>query len=227
MNDLLGIRRLLMNFGFVISAAMVLLFGVRADAAGGAASADSAEAWQAAVLQMQSEIAASEPNDEEFAAVVEDFSKIGEREFPVYWDCSLQDAGPDFGPWLRTSTMPTVARDATRKVLAELGAAGRDMTIELDRLANEPSSVEPRHWLELYLRAAGLRREIRLKNLRRQYPQWIFTKHYTLGGSHYAYTEGQSDAQAERHFVPGAALCLLNWNGGAARVQTLLETPTA
>ena len=53
----------------------------------------------------------------------------------------------------------------------------------------------------------------------------VFTKHYDLGGSHYAYTEGQSDAQAERHFVPGSALCLLEVENGVARVRTLLEDP--
>ena len=31
-------------------------------------------------------------------------------------------------------------------------------------------------------------------------PRLVFTKHYNMGGSHYAYTEGQSDAQRERHF---------------------------
>ena len=41
----------------------------------------------------------------------------------------------------------------------------------------------------------------------------VFTKHYDLGGSHYAYTEGQSDAQNERHFVPGGRLCLLELDG--------------
>jgi hypothetical protein len=32
---------------------------------------------------------------------------------------------------------------------------------------------------------------------------------YELGGSHYAYTEGQSDTQAERHFAPNASMCVL------------------
>ena len=51
----------------------------------------------------------------------------------------------------------------------------------------------------------------------------MFTKHYNMGGSHYAYTEGQSDAQAERHFVPGTALCLLEMDGTTPRIRTLLE----
>jgi hypothetical protein len=53
----------------------------------------------------------------------------------------------------------------------------------------------------------------------------VFTKHYDLGGSHYAYTEGQSDAQNERHFVPGASLCLLEMEGLYGTVRTLLEDP--
>ncbi len=56
-----------------------------------------------------------------------------------------------------------------------------------------------------------------------QYPQWIFTKHHTLGGSHYAYTEGQSDAQHERQFEPNAALCRLEIDGAGTRVHTLIE----
>jgi hypothetical protein len=78
-------------------------------------------------------------------------------------------------------------------------------------------------WLDFYLRAAALRREIRLRELSRQYPQWIFTKHHTLGGSHYAYTEGLSDAQHERQFEPGAALCRLEIEGARTRVHTLIE----
>ena len=46
-----------------------------------------------------------------------------------------------------------------------------------------------------------------------------------MGGSHYAYTEGQSDAQAERTFIPGSALCLLEMQGTTPVVRTLLEDP--
>ncbi len=54
-------------------------------------------------------------------------------------------------------------------------------------------------------------------------PRFVFVKHAIMGGSHYAYTEGQSDAQAERHFEPGSALCLFDPANGA---QTLLEDKT-
>ncbi|MBM3475822.1 MAG: hypothetical protein FJX75_21350, partial [Armatimonadetes bacterium] len=53
----------------------------------------------------------------------------------------------------------------------------------------------------------------------------VFTRHYDLGGSHYAYTEGQSDAQNERHFVPGSSLCLLEMDGLYGAVRTLLDDP--
>jgi hypothetical protein len=51
----------------------------------------------------------------------------------------------------------------------------------------------------------------------------VFTRHYNLGGSHYAYTEGLSDAQNERHFVPGSALCLLDLRGGEPVVRELIR----
>lgn len=66
----------------------------------------------------------------------------------------------------------------------------------------------------------------RLQHLRDRCPRIVFTKHYNLGGSHYAYTEGQSDAQSERHFVPGSALCLLELGESAEpRVRTLIDSP--
>jgi len=172
------------------------------------------------VLKTQAKIA-SEPNQEARKAMAEEFSDWSEREFTACWDWCLQDMGPDFVPLLTASSMPSVVQNATRKALDELEAAGQDLRAEFDRLLNQSQFVEPGSWLELYLRAAQARREARLRNLLRQYPRWVFTKHYTLGGSHYAYTEGQSDAQDERHFSPGAALCRVDLESD--KVQTLLE----
>ncbi|MCX8038899.1 MAG: hypothetical protein N3D11_18005, partial [Candidatus Sumerlaeia bacterium] len=55
-------------------------------------------------------------------------------------------------------------------------------------------------------------------------PPFVFVKHAVMGGSHYAYTEGQSDAQHERHFEPGSALCL--FDPATGKVETLLEDKT-
>lgn len=80
-------------------------------------------------------------------------------------------------------------------------------------------------WLELYVEACRARRAARLAPLAAKSPRFVFTRHYTLGGSHYAYTEGQSDAQSERHFVPGAQLCLAEVAGGEVRIETLIDDP--
>ena len=57
-----------------------------------------------------------------------------------------------------------------------------------------------------YIKASQERRNERLKTLKKTFPNIVFTKHFDLGGSHYAYSEAQSDAQNERNFVAGTAL---------------------
>jgi hypothetical protein len=210
---------------FTAAAVFVLMLGIGAKAGVSASDRlpEQAQRWRAAVLKAQAEAAALDPRSEAFAAAVEEFSVRGEREFPMYWDWCLQDGGPSFGPWLSAATMSAVAQQAAGKALAELGTADPNLQAEFDHLARQSLSVEPQRWLEFYLRVAQRRREIRLRTLCRQYPQWIFTKHHTLGGSHYAYTEGQSDAQHERQFEPGAALCRLEIDGTGTRVHTLIE----
>ena len=66
----------------------------------------------------------------------------------------------------------------------------------------------------------------RLEEAKQAGKKIVFTKHYDMGGSHYAYTEGQSDAQAERHFRPGTALCILEMSNGLyGKVHTLIDDP--
>lgn len=146
-----------------------------------------------------------------------------EDGFPVQWDWFLQDAGPRAAEWFDRAKTGEITLGMIRKVLQELGPEGAAFQAELETaLARSLDPVAPQ-WLELYERAAAKRRAMRLKPLAKM--QLLFTKHYNLGGSHYAYTEGQSDAQAERHFIPGSALCLLEIDGGNLRVRTLLEDP--
>ena len=83
---------------------------------------------------------------------------------------------------------------------------------------------DPR-WLELYHRACERRRLVRLNPYRQQLQRVVFTKHFNLGGSHYAYTEAQSDAQHERNFRPGASLCVLDGDGNYGRIRTLINDP--
>lgn len=135
------------------------------------------------------------------------------------------DPRRDFAPYFRPGRNASLEREMIGRVLAELGDAGAPFQARLDGLAEEDLPVGDPAWLELYVEACRRRRQERLRPLLAVAPRIIFTKHYTLGGSHYAYTEGQSDAQAERHFLPGSALCLLELNATGARVETLLEDP--
>ena len=92
---------------------------------------------------------------------------------------------------------------AAKRIAGRLTAASELQTaIAAHRQRAAAPPRDPR-WEELYLRACARRRAARLGTLLEKAPRIVFTKHYDLGGSHYAYTEGQSDAQAERHFEPG------------------------
>lgn len=55
-------------------------------------------------------------------------------------------------------------------------------------------------------RAARLAKAVALSK------QWVYCRHYVMGGSFYAYTEALSDAQHERTYVPmGSSLCLATY----------------
>ncbi|MDX9978580.1 MAG: hypothetical protein RBU25_00915 [Lentisphaeria bacterium] len=123
-------------------------------------------------------------------------------QFPVETDWWLRDSGGD------SATVPAVLAE---RALAELAAGGEFLAAE-----------DP---LERYLAIARARRRERLAALETACPVFVFTKHYDLGGSHYAYTEGLSDAQSERHFKPGSALMLARIEGGEVKLETLIDDP--
>jgi hypothetical protein len=158
----------------------VLMLGIGAKAAD--SLPEQTRRWRAVVLEAQAKAESLDPRSEAFTAAVEAFSVRGEREFPVYWDWCLQDAGSSFRPWLSAATISETAQQAAAQALDELGAADPNLRAEFNRLTRQFSSVEPRQWLDFYLRVAQRRREVRLRMLCRRYPQWIFTKHHTLGG---------------------------------------------
>jgi len=142
-----------------------------------------------------------------------------------YGEPAAEDLNPrrDFGWYLEAGRDSKPEQQMIGRALAEMGGAGAALAARLETLVKAKTPVGDAAWLDLYVDACRLRRHQRLKPLLAQAPRIIFTKHYTMGGSHYAYTEGQSDAQAERTFVPGAALCLLEWDGSDFRTETLVE----
>jgi hypothetical protein len=160
-----------------------------------------------------------------------------EQDFPRECDWFLQDlvacgiplpgqTGDLHGypaRWFSAGADADLERRLMVKVLDELGPTGQPIRTELERLERLHVAPHSRPWLDLYVRGCGVRRAMRLRAMTARCSSLVFTKHANLGGSHYAYTEAQSDAQAERHFDPGSALCLLEMQGGEPRVRTLLE----
>ncbi|MBI5686498.1 MAG: hypothetical protein HZC54_15625 [Verrucomicrobia bacterium] len=145
-----------------------------------------------------------------------------ERDFPVEWDWAIQDGGLDFPTWFAADGNADAEKKMIARALEELGA-GRE---ELDALCRCNAPPDDPRWLSLYIKFCEQRRAIRLKTVLAQSPKIVFTKHQTIRPSFFAYTEGQSDAQAERHFHPGSSLCLLEMDGTRAKARTLLEDPT-
>jgi hypothetical protein len=141
-----------------------------------------------------------------------------EKKYPVACDWMQQDFQAQAWDWLAAPQVATVRRMMER-VLRELAESGLPEWKEV-RVPDDP---EVSRLLPRYLELCEARRRIRLRHLEAKAPRVVFTKHWNIGGSHYAYTEGQSDAQAERHFYPGSALCLLSYEHDVCRVEPLLQ----
>ena len=141
-----------------------------------------------------------------------------ERKFPLACDWMRQDFGPSAWEWLEHPDQASV-----RRMIEKVRSEPHDGAAPAWQKARVPSGGDVRALLRRYFELCQARRQTRLQTLVATAPQMIFTKHYNLGGSHYAYTEGQSDAQSERHFHPGSALCRLTFEQGMFQVATLLE----
>jgi hypothetical protein len=115
-------------------------------------------------------------------------------------------------------------KDAVAAIVGELNSGTAELRSRLDQLKDV--AADDARCQQLYRDACVSRREARLRLLLKKAPKIVFTRHYDLGGSHYAYTEGQSDAQNERVFVPGASFCLLSMDGLFGKVRTLVDDPS-
>ncbi|MBQ9813914.1 MAG: hypothetical protein IJM54_11465 [Thermoguttaceae bacterium] len=92
--------------------------------------------------------------------------------------------------------------------------------------AKEPAD-SPK-WRELYRSACLIRRARRLARAVEYAPKIVYTKHYVIGGSHYAYTEDVTD-EAKRDFScnrqPGGQLCLATFEpDGTIKNEVLIAT---
>ena len=147
----------------------------------------------------------------------------------VLEDWIRQDHGSDVTACFTSSESAKVETAMLDRVLDELDDLDASGNRNVEFRAKQTAFLQAdlpgngAGWKDLYVAACRCRRELRLHGLVEKYPRIVFTKHYDMGGSHYAYTEGQSDAQHERYFVPGSALCLLEFDGPWATARTLVE----
>ncbi len=110
---------------------------------------------------------------------------------------------------------------ALAKALAETAAlAGGEWSA-----AQPPAGGGAAAKLAFYRRVCAARRQARLAGVRRDLPRLVYARHFVMGGSHYAYTEALSDAQAERQFMAGGRLCLAEWRDGLWAESVLLDAP--
>ena len=153
---------------------------------------------------------------------IENAAKNIEKDFPVEIDWMFQDGGIDcVKKWLQNSNTVDFEKDLLRSVRDELGIF-HGIIYELPQASDDPNSPDR---LNIYFDQCRHRRQLRLKVVQEKAPKIVFTKHYNLGGSHYAYTEGLSDAQNEKHFKPPSALCILEMDGMYGKVDTLIADP--
>ncbi|MBT3375433.1 MAG: hypothetical protein HN742_14575 [Lentisphaerae bacterium] len=144
--------------------------------------------------------------------------------YPVESDWALQD-GFGMETWLNQNGQAGAEAAAITRVLDELGERGNELRPGLKALSDGGVSTDDPRWLELYLQACRLRRDHRLAPLRKQSPDIVFIKRRPVSPSFFAYTEGQSDAQHERHFSPGTSLCVMHLRPEGSTVETLVSAP--
>lgn len=182
-------------------------------------------AWQQTMLFSRKKFESLQTTDKRKEDVQKRIWKQIERDFPVQCDWANQDYGIDFYKWFTRGTDTDIEKRIIDKALAELGSDGQKLATDFRLLQRSNSAPDDQRWLNLYVKVCEKRRGIRLKSLLNRCSTIVFTKHYNMGGSHYAYTEGQSDAQHERTFVPGSALCLSQIHRIYGKVRTLIDDP--
>ncbi len=145
------------------------------------------------------------------------------EDFPVQWDWAIQDGDPEFRQWFTAFGGSAFPTNSVLKVLQGLAESGAGLRQQFESVIQRNPAQRDRALLEIYVEASKLRREERLRTVRALAPKIVFTRHRTVRPSFFAYTEGQSDAQSERHFLPGSELCL--WDAASGQTTTLVADP--
>ena len=110
----------------------------------------------------------------------------------------------------------------------ESAEVAKESRIRLDALVSEKTRGDDPAWRALYLDARRALRAERLKTATELAPKFVYTKHYVMGASHYAYTEDVTDEAYNDYSCdrrPGAQLCLATFQpDGTIANEVLVET---
>ncbi|MCP4312340.1 MAG: hypothetical protein GY790_13835, partial [Bacteroidetes bacterium] len=90
--------------------------------------------------------------------------------------------------------------------------------------------ISDKDWLVYYFDLCQERRAIRLATIPEKYRKLVFTKHFDLGGSHYAYTENPTDAPGSEKscdhpdYKKGSSLCIFTLDGTYGKTEVIEST---
>ena len=193
--------------------------------------ANNAESWQKRMMAARTKTALGR-DIEKVAKPIYDAMRL---EYPIETDWFSQGSGKyeltrDSIPYnlieyLKPKRDNSFEQSLISRVITTSGEVGKKFNKELGKLKTANIPAGDKQWLNLFVKACGERRAARLKNLSKEVPVIAFVKRHPVKPSFYAYTEGQSDAQRERHFNPDAKLCLLKIDGSGCSVEDLLGDP--
>ena len=190
------------------------------------AEGDPERSWDRSLLAARERLAPARLTQEQKATEAERLWFEFKEQFPIQWDWTLQDGGAEFPLWLYSDQPIAVEKAMAQKAISELGDSALALKQKFDRTSRDARAAKDHLFLAIYASACEQRRALRLKTAIARAPRIVFTKHRTIRPSFFAYTEGQSDAQNERHFLPGSELCLLELDGCYGAVRVLVADPT-
>jgi hypothetical protein len=186
------------------------------------------------------EIPSTLPDEDGFVADEREFAQSGRNKTAPYPEARLlkdwiyQDYGADYKRCFADRRANDIEHTLAAKVILELRLAGVKTTAQeaiMERLVSDGTAGFAPNWKRLYAEVCQLRRQLRLKELKKRASKIVFTKHYFLSGVvHYAWTEHVTDEQyRERNpaYRMGASLNLLSiGEAGDVKMETLLDLPT-
>ncbi|MDO5308161.1 MAG: hypothetical protein Q4G03_01490 [Planctomycetia bacterium] len=144
-------------------------------------------------------------------------------------DWLAQDV-PDEQLRARVFTVDATLQEQFDVLDAALGEVedSQELRAKLQKLRQNDVACDDPQWRELYQQICQVRRRARLAELLEEYPQIVYTKHYVMGASHYAYTEDVTDEaynDYSNNRQPGGQLCLATLQqDGTARHEVLVST---